>query len=99
MTVRSGILAILVSVASASVCIAQPAGRGIEGRESDPIARDFHQAQPATFDYGGPLSPIARTGSAPSAAGWWVAIAVWDLVLDRLTVPLGTVPMLPGVWD
>lgn len=100
MTVRNGLLAMATGLAVAGTGAAQPpVGPGVEGREPNPIARDYHQSEPATFGYGGGPAAAARPSSALPGAGWWTVAVVWEIMLDRMTVPLGTVPTIPGDWD
>jgi hypothetical protein len=70
-----------------------PADPQVEGREPDPVARDFHRPEVVTSRYGtGSWAPPRAT---PARPGLMKAIAgeVWAVVLDRFTVPLGTVPV------
>jgi hypothetical protein len=92
MSLRKGVLALFAGVAVAGVASAEPpASPLVEGREPNPVVRQFHGVEPATFGYGGgPAIPA----QASRAAGWLPAL-VRDLFLDRFTMPLGTVPM----WD
>ncbi|MBA4065433.1 MAG: hypothetical protein C0501_17315 [Isosphaera sp.] len=85
MSVRVGLFGL---VAAAGVAGAAPIDPPPEGREPNPVVREFYGAEPATFAYVAP--------AAAPAGGWWFG-ALWDGLVERLTVPLGTVPM--EVWD
>lgn len=92
MSLRSGVLALAGAVTAAALATAQPPrGAPVEGREPDPVVRQFHAAEPSTFGYGsGPATPAAGGEVA------WPAIDfLTDLLPNQLTMPLGTVPM----WD
>jgi len=66
---------------------APPATLLVEGREQDHVAREHHQAEIAIGGY--VPAPAARERGIPG--GWIVLSAVvWDVLLDRLTIPLGT---------
>lgn len=60
----------------------------VEGREPDFVARTFHQPEVPVGVYVAP-DAADRTG----ARAWLVLAAVRDVLLDRLTVPLGTAPL------
>jgi hypothetical protein len=66
-----------------------PVNPFVEGRESNPVAREFHQADSSP---GGYVAPDETTGEA--AAGLPIPANIWLTVLDQLTFPLGTAPML-----
>jgi hypothetical protein len=89
MTARDGLLGLVLAAAGAGVAGAAPPMA--EGREPDPVAREFYAAEPAAFGYAAGPAPAAKP-----AVGSWV-VAVWGVLLDRMTVPLGTVPVT--VWD
>lgn len=90
MTMRRMLLG-LVGAAAVSVCGAATAKPPLsEGREVDPVVRDFQ--------LGG--SPAAVEGSAPTGApekpgdvfGWALLVALHDALMAHFTMPLGTVP-------
>jgi len=85
--------------AGAGAWAGPPAATPVEWRETDPVAREFFQQQTVSYGYtgcsGGP-------GPAPSPARgpeWWAWGYLWELLLDRLTVPLGTVSLDPPTRD
>ena len=60
------------------------------------MVREFHLLEPALLEDGaGPVTPVTPTTVAPTSAAWFGAEAVWELLLDRMTMPLGSVQ----VWD
>lgn len=63
---------------------APPMNPLVDGREPDPVARQFHEPDRV---YGGYVAPVE-----PAAPSTWVSIGegLWELMLDRLTFPLGT---------
>lgn len=66
----------------------------VEGREPNPVAREFHQPDTTA---GGYVPPYEE----PAAGAAWLlpALQAWEL-LDQLTVPLGTAPMgEPNDWS
>jgi hypothetical protein len=95
MTVRNGLLGLGAFVVMAGAGAADsPRGPLVEGREPNPVARQFYEPEPRTFGYGG--GPVAREeGPGLPAPGVGPVGMPWDLMLNEFTVPLGTVPM----WD
>lgn len=91
MSVRNGLLGVVAVLALAGVAAADPPVNPlVEGREPNPVAREFHE----------PASPML--GSAAPAVGhssgggtWSGAKTVFGMVLDRWTRPLATA----AVWD
>jgi hypothetical protein len=65
----------------------------VEGRESDPVAREFYLPEkPPGGDVSAPAMP-ERADPDRDAPGAWAAMVagVWESFLDRLTFPLGLV--------
>jgi hypothetical protein len=95
---RKGLLGLAAAVAAVGLGADKPPGLPadprVEGREPNPVVREFHQADPATPDYGAGPVPPARAGAGDY--GMWTGImgVVWEAMLDHFTMPLGTVPML-----
>lgn len=91
MSPRKGLLGLLGVLAVAGVVAAEPPINPlVEGRELDPIAREFHEPDRSPGGYmPGPMFP-ERTN--PGAWGAMIA-GVWQVILDRFTFPLGTAPM------
>jgi hypothetical protein len=72
---------------SGSAAAEPPVNPLVEGCEPNPVAREFYQ--PETPIGGYVAGPDAS--ERPNAGAWLVLTAVlWDVLLDRLTVPLGT---------
>jgi hypothetical protein len=70
-----------------------PADPRVEGREPDPVAREFHRPESAAPRYGtGPVVPPRATPARPGLVEAIVG-GMWETALDRLTMPLGTVPV------
>jgi hypothetical protein len=70
-----------------SAAAGPPVSPLVEGREPDPVAREFYRDSTPVGGY------VARPEfPAPPASGAWLGLtaAVWDVLLDQLTVPLGT---------
>jgi len=90
MSVRNAVLGLGVVLGfTGSIGAMPPVNPLVEGREPNPVVREFYEPEPATFEY---------VGESPSdlvAAGWWVTRASWDSLLNKLTMPLGAVEL----WD
>ncbi len=97
MRLRNGLfgLAGLLALSSSSVARAEPPiNPFVEGRETNPVAQQFFEPQPATFGYGSGSGSHAKHRAMP-AGSWWAVGAAWEMIFDRFTMPLGTVTM----WD
>jgi hypothetical protein len=72
---------------------APPVNPIVEGRETDPVSRDYHQENLVIGAY----VPPPGASDESSQAGW-LALAgmIWDVMLDQLTVPLGAAVALPS---
>ena len=91
MSLRNGLLGLAALVAmTGSVLAAPPVDPLVEGREPNPVVREFHETEPLAFGYALGLS--SRVVQEPTSWVGNVAI-VWELLLDRLTMPLGTALM------
>lgn len=68
-----------------------PVSPMVEGREPNPVVRDLYQTETVAFGY------VAIADASPDAlgGGWWASRATWDTLLNKLTMPLGTVEL----WD
>ena len=75
---------------AALAAAAPPVNPLVEGREPDPVAREFHLPDKPAGGYASEPSDAERGGS-----GGWVMVAagMWDVFLDRFTMPLGTAVM------
>ena len=68
MSVRKGLLGFVAGVATAWVVAAEPPVRPlVEGREPNPVARQFHEAEPPTFGYGGGPATAVMSALAPTS--------------------------------
>jgi hypothetical protein len=66
----------------------------VEGREPNPVVQQFHLPEPPPFEYPGATGetpPLPETETEEGGFG----TVVWDLLMDRLTMPLGNAE----VWD
>ncbi|MCS6865107.1 MAG: hypothetical protein RMJ56_12065 [Gemmataceae bacterium] len=61
-----------------------------EWRELDPVARDYYLNEPQP-----PGEAVAEAGTFLSTRGGLFLLAVYEEILARMTIPLGTVPMNP----
>jgi len=66
-----------------------PASPLVEGREPNPVAREFYQSEKPVGGYVAPAEASAEPNTTLEAA---FPVLVWDTLLDQLTFPLGTVP-------
>ena len=89
MTMRRMLLG-LVGAAAVSVCGAATAKPPqSEGREVDPVVRDFQLGgPPAAVEMGGAAAP-EKPGDV---FGWALLVALHEALMDHFTMPLGTVP-------
>ena len=91
MSLRKWLPGLVGVLAVAGVAPAEPPVNPlVEGREPDPVTREFYQSDKPPGGYVSTPSVLEQPNS-----GAWVVIAagVWDLLLDRLTFPLGTAEM------
>jgi hypothetical protein len=87
MALRKGVLGLIGVVAAVGSMRAEPPVNPlVEGREPNPVVREFHEPEPAPFSYGGPVQPERSQGEEVSVPSWW------ELMMNHFTVPLGTVP-------
>jgi len=94
MAPRRGLLGLAGVIAAAGLAAGEPPVNPlVEGRESDPVAREFYL--PEKPPGGGVSAPVMPEQTDPDrdAAGAWGAIVegAWEALLDRLTFPLGLV--------
>ena len=87
MSPRKVLMALMGVIASTGLVAGEPPVNPlVEGRELNPVAREFHQAETPVGGY------VARADDSEVANvnAWLVMTAIaWDLLLDRLTFPLG----------
>lgn len=95
MAMRNKLLGLAAALAGAGVAVAEPpVNPFVEGREPNPVVREFYESEPPTFGYGaGPVSPWADDARMP-AAGWW-AFGACQALADQMTMPLG----MAQRWD
>jgi hypothetical protein len=90
MCIRQGLLAFVAVLAGmASVQAMPPQNPQVEGREPNPVVREFYGTESDQFEYAGEES------AEPLAAGWWGSRAALGALFNKLTMPLG--PM--ELWD
>ena len=63
----------------------------VEGRELNPVAREFYQADSSSDGYVSPDEANGTKGKSNMALPF--PANIWFTVLDQLTFPLGTAPM------
>ncbi len=87
MTLRRTLLGL---VCAAAVVSGAPANPPLpEGREVDPVVRDFHLGEPpAAAESGTPAVAPDRPGEF---FGWSLVVALHAAIMDRFTMQLGTV--------
>jgi hypothetical protein len=88
MSPRTALLGLLwVFGVAGQVAAAPPVNPLVEGREPDPVAREYHQADILISGY----LPAPTASDHGINGGWLVLSAIlWDVLLDHMTVPLGT---------
>ena len=71
---------------------ALPPGPLVEGREPDPVVREFHQDEALIGGYVDPTAdPIE--GASEGQDSPTMPLLLWEQLLDELTFPLGTAVM------
>ena len=94
MRLRKALLGFLGIVVAAGLMGAKtPENPLVEGREPNPVVQQFHLPEPPPFEYPGG-APGETPPSSETEEGN-LGTVVWDLLMDRLTMPLGTAE----VWD
>ena len=86
MSLRTGLLGLAGVLAVAGLAAAEPPVNPlVEGRELDPVAREFNMPEQPL---GGYVAPVTPERTDPSV---WIELMadVWDLLLDQFTFPLG----------
>jgi len=91
MCLRKGLLGLAATLTiTGAVLAAPPVNPLVEGREPNPVVREFYETEPSSFEY------VDGSGSeVVVGATWWVSRATWELLLNKLTMPLGEM----GLWD
>ncbi len=85
--------------AGAAAWAGPPAATPIEWRETDHVARDFFQQETVSYGYTGCVGGPEPAPSPARGPEWWAWGYLRELLLDRLTVPLGTVSLDPPTRD
>jgi hypothetical protein len=89
MTLRRMLLGVVGAVAVCSATTAKPpSGPLSEGRELDPVVRDFQLDEPPTTESRGPARSAEKPGDL---FGGSLLAALNDAVMRALTIQLGTV--------
>ena len=83
------LLGLVGAVALGGSAAATPPGPLSEGRESDPVARDFHMSELTDSA----LRSRATEGPTDRTPFWAVLSEVIEEGMHDYTIPLGTVPM------
>ncbi|MCE9567573.1 MAG: hypothetical protein K8U57_36700 [Planctomycetes bacterium] len=91
MCLRKGLLGLAAMFTiTGSVLAEPPVNPLVEGREPNPVVREFYETEPAPFEYAGGSGSEVVLGTT-----WWVSRATWELLLNKLTMPLGEMEL----WD
>jgi hypothetical protein len=93
MSPRTALVGLLGAVGMVGqLAAAPPVSPLVEGREMDHVAREHHQDE----------FPVSRYVPAPTVSGKGVkkgqltlSAVLWGMLLDHMTVPLGTAEMSP----
>jgi hypothetical protein len=94
MRLRKSLLGLFGIVVAAGLMGAKtPENPLVEGREPNPVVQQFHLPEPPPFEY--PGGTAGETPPSTESEASDVGTVVWDLLLDHLTMPLGTAE----VWD
>lgn len=92
MAMRKSLLGLGVVLGMANAAGATPpVSPTVEGREPNPVAREFYETETVSFGY----VSIADAAPEVMGGGWWASRATWETLLNKLTMPLGTVEL----WD
>ena len=95
MSPRTALLGLLGAIGLAGqIAAAPPVSPLVEGREPDPVAREYYRDDAPAGQY---VAPAGNLGQPTPAAVLVLSAIVWDLLLDRLTIPLGTAAMPEAV--
>jgi hypothetical protein len=77
-----------VAAVAGAVAAEPPVGPLVEGREPNPVVREYHDADPPTFGYGpGPVAAAERADALPGPA--WLGASTALAAVERFTMPLG----------
>jgi hypothetical protein len=90
MSLRKMLLSLGGAVAVAgvvAVAAEPPVSPLVEGREPNPVVRDYHDADPPTFGYGAGPVAAAQADTLPGPA--WLGVGTALGAVDRFTMPLG----------
>lgn len=95
MQFRKMLLSLATATGIAGAAHAAPPCAVPEGREPNPVAREFYLPDAV---------PLGSAASVPSsgapATGDWLGIGrLWEKFADEFSMPLGTTPMIVPVWD
>jgi hypothetical protein len=97
MAPRRGLFGLAGVIAAAGLAAGEPPVNPlVEGRESDPVAREFYQPEkPPGGSVSAPMMPEQTNPDRRDAPGAWAAMVagVWESFLDRMTFPLGLVQL------
>ena len=96
MSLRWVVLGFMGLVALSGASSGQPPRSPVvEGREPDPVVRQFHAVEPATFGYGvgGTCAAPAPRATRDVTLSGMAFDLLSDLLPNQFTMPLGTVPM------
>jgi hypothetical protein len=86
MSLRKALFGLFAILMMGTALATPPENPLVEGREPNPVVREFYLEEAAPFEYGG---GSAAAASEPTESG----SLMWNMMMDRLTMPLGTAPM------
>ena len=97
MTTRRILLGLISAVAMCGAVAAKPPGLQpnplAEGREMDPVTREFYLPDPTIAATEDSTPSRALDKSAPRSAVWFLLHGIHEAAMNELTIPLGTAEM------
>ena len=92
MSTRRMLLGLMAGIGLTGLAAGEPpVNPFVEGREMNPVAREFYQADSSPGGYVGPDRANGTMGE--STTGLPFPATLWFTLLDQITFPLGTAPM------
>jgi hypothetical protein len=103
MSMRKGLLGLagMIGVTGLAAGVPEPPiNPHVEGRELNPVVREFYESEKPVQGYSpGPVILNSSTVDPDAETAGFVAVVAdtWDLLLDRLTIPMGRAEAKEGV--